>query len=88
MKYFIIACAALLVGCSTTVKHKLPEPPKVLTESCLNLNRIADDETKLSEFAKVVVKNYSLYHECASKHELLLKWYNEQKVLHDEIFNR
>jgi hypothetical protein len=82
---------ALITGCATVttpVKHSLPEPSKVLTETCPPLKQLPEKEERLSELLKVVVENYTVYHECGTKHELLVKWYNEQKALHDALFNK
>lgn len=90
-KLFLIPIIVLLTGCATVttpVEHSLPEPSKVLTESCPALIKLSDNEDRLSELLKVVTTNYTLYHECGTKHELLVKWYNEQKALHDALFNK
>lgn len=89
MKYIAIAFLFLLTGCITVpVKHAFPKPSEIITEKCPNLSKINDDEEKLSELLKVVSKNYDLYYECATKHELLVKWINDQKAIHDEVFNK
>ena len=89
MKYLAIASLFILTGCiSVPVKHAYPEPPKLITEGCPDLNKIEQNEEKLSEFLKVVTKNYALYYDCATKHELLVKWVNEQKAIHDAVFNK
>ncbi len=90
MKYLIIASAFLLVGCAAPVpvKHTFPKPPEVVIESCPRLNELKEDEEKLSELLKIVTQNYNLYHECATKHSLLVRWINEQKAIHDALFNK
>lgn len=89
MKYIILTSLLLLTGCiSVPVKHSFPKPPEIITEVCPALNQIATDEEKLTEFLKVVSKNYTLYHDCASKHDLLVKWINEQREIHDAVFNK
>lgn len=89
MKYIAFALLFLLTGCITApVKHAFPTPPENVTERCPDLNQIAQDEEKLTEFLKVVTKNYALYHECSTKHDLLVKWINDQKAIHDEVFNK
>ena len=90
MKIIVVLVAALLVGCTTPtpVGHSLPEPPVIIIERCPALKTLKDDETRLSEFVKTVTENYILYHECAAKHDLLVKWYAEQKALHDKLFNK
>lgn len=89
MKYLIIALVLFLTGCiSVPVKHSFPQPPELLTATCTDLNKVTESEQKLSEFLKVVVENYALYHECATKHDLLTKWVTEQKAIHDAVFNK
>lgn len=89
MKYALLFSILLLTGCVTApVKHSFPKPPEVITERCPDLNAIAEEEERLTEFLKVVTKNYSLYHDCAAKHDLLVKWINEQRAIHDEVFNK
>lgn len=89
MKLLIIPIALLLAGCVTApVKHSFPRPPEVITEKCAYLNEVAENEQQLSEFLKVISKNYTLYHECATKHELLVKWIREQVEIHDAVFNK
>ena len=89
MKYILIVFAFLLTGCITTpVKHAFPKPPENVTEKCPDLFQLAENEEKLSEFLKVVTQNYSLYYTCAAKHDLLVKWINDQKAIHDEVFNK
>ena len=81
MKYIALASLLLLTGCiATPVKHAYPTPPEQVVERCPDLNQLAENEEQLTEFLKIVTKNYTLYHECASKHDLLVKWINEQKI--------
>lgn len=91
MKIGILVAALLLTGCTTVttpVRHSLPEPPSVLVERCPDLILLPEKEERLSELVKVVTQNYMMYHECGAKHELLVKWYNEQKQLHDAVHNK
>lgn len=88
MKYILILSLALLTGCVTPVKHSLPTAPQVITERCPRLELVKESEEKFSEFLKVIVKNYDLYYECATKHDLLVKWIEEQKAVHDAVFNK
>jgi hypothetical protein len=92
MKSLLLTLSLLvLTGCATVttpVKHEFPEPSKVLTERCPQLKQLAEGEERLSELTKTVAENYTLYHECSTKQELLVKWYTEQKHLYDAIFNK
>lgn len=90
MNYTPLLFALILTGCTVTVpvKHSMPEIPAILLERCPDLLLIADKEERLSEFIKVVAQNYIKYHECGAKHELIVKWYIEQKQLHDAVHNK
>jgi hypothetical protein len=88
MKRYIIFILTLLFlsGCSVTGKTPaFPELPKVLSQPCPELYMVKQDETKLSEVLTVVTENYSLYHECSIKVDLLLQWHKEQKSIYSEI---
>ena len=88
MKYILALTSILMLSGCITIKHAFPKPPETLTERCPDLIQLAENEEQLTEFLKVVTKNYSLYHDCATKHELLVKWINEQKAIHDAVFNK
>lgn len=89
MKYVLITSLLLLTGCvSVPVKHSFPKPPDGIVERCPDLEQIVSDEERLSELLKVVTKNYNTYHDCAARHDLLVKWLNDQRALHDEVFNK
>lgn len=91
MKIGALALSLMLTGCATVtapVQHSLPEPPKVIIERCPDLLVLPEKEERLSELIKVVTQNYMMYHECGAKHDLLVKWYNEQKQLHDAVHNK
>jgi hypothetical protein len=80
MKYLILLL--LLTGCSTVVpvSVKFPEAPQILLEECQPLEQLGE-EAKLSDVAKSVALNYSLYYECATKHEGFIEWYKKQKQI-------
>jgi hypothetical protein len=84
MKYLLPLI--LLCGCSTAVpvKRTFPEAPEVLMEKCLPLVPLQQD-AKLSDVAKNVTYNYSLYHECAVKTEAWQEWYSSQKKIFEEV---
>jgi len=94
MKYTVVAsiflaCVVFLTGCiSAPVRHAFPKPPEIIVERCPDLNKLAENEQQLSEFLKTVTKNYTLYHDCAAKHDLLVKWIKEQSDIHDSVFNK
>jgi len=89
MKYIAVAFLFLLTGCITIpVKHAFPKPPPEIVEKCPSLYELEKDQEKLSEFLKVVSKNYALYYECSTKHESLVKWVKDQSAIHDDVFNK
>lgn len=90
MNYPSLLVSLFLTGCTVTVpvKHSLPDIPPLLKERCPDLLLLAEKEERLSEFVKVVTQNYTMYHECGAKHELLVKWYLEQKQIHDTVHNK
>lgn len=89
MRLLLIASVLLLTGCiATPVKHKLPEAPEKLIKPCPKLKELPQDEDKLTEFLKTVTQNYTTYYECAVKHDGLVEWYQIQKKIHDDVFNK
>jgi len=69
MKYLIILSALFLVGCASKpvpVTMKFPDAPQQLMEPCPELKKL-EKEVKLSDVAKTVTENYTLYHECSIK---------------------
>lgn len=87
MKYLALIITALLVGCSTPVPIKLafPEVPQVLKEKCENLKKIEGDKVAITEMLKVVIHNYTLYHECSTKVDGWQEWYDSQKKIYESI---
>lgn len=86
MKYAIALILLLLFGCSTTVPvvAKFPEMPATLLAACPQLQKL-QEETKLSEIAKTITVNYSIYHECAVKHDAIVEWYETQKKIFESV---
>jgi len=84
MKYLLPLI--FLCGCSTTVPvaRTFPNVPQELMVKCSSLVPL-QQEAKLSDVAKNVVHNYSLYHECAVKTEAWQEWYSSQKKIFDEV---
>jgi hypothetical protein len=76
-----------LTGCTSFVptKIKFPEIPDMLMEPCTELEEVARNETRMSEFLKVVNKNYETYYDCKIKTDLIQKWYKTQKEIYKDI---
>lgn len=85
MKYASLVVMLLLSGCSTTVpvKQTFPIAPEKLLEQCPQLITVPENQNTITDLLKTVVKNYTTYYECATKHDGLVEWYSIQK----EIFN-
>ena len=89
MRLLLITLVLLLSGCvATPVKHALPEAPEKLTTTGPKLKELPLDEERLTEFLKTVTQNYTTYYECAVKHDGLVEWYQIQKKIHDDVFNK
>lgn len=76
----------MLSGCAITavpVAPKFPDAPVTLQEKCAKLQEASEGMT-LSEFTKVVVQNYILYHECERKVEGWHEWYATQKKIFED----
>ena len=86
MKKIVLVLAVFLSACSTTVpvKQKFPEAPNKLMTKCPNLDEVAPGTTALSDFLKVVVKNYSTYYQCAVIADGWQEWYQIQKIISEE----
>lgn len=86
MKLSIIFASLLLAGCATKpvpVVPKFPQAPQQLQEPCSELKKL-DKEPKLSDVAKTVAENYTLYHECSIKVRAWTEWYKSQKIIFEE----
>lgn len=85
MKYLLLTL--LLAGCSTVVpvKQKFPEAPPALKEKCEQLKQVQGDKVSITDLLKVVVQNYTLYHECSTKVEGWQEWYTEQERIFKDV---
>lgn len=88
MRTLLVALTVLMMtGCAmfaTPVKRTFPEVPSELMEACPDLKKTEPTE-KLSEVLKVVVENYSQYHECRIKADTWMEWYKTQKQIFDSV---
>lgn len=85
MKKLVILPLFMLAGCITAqpLHPTFPEAPATLQEKCAKLKEATEGMT-LSEFTKVVVENYILYHECERKVEGWNEWYQKQKKIFED----
>ncbi len=86
MKKLLILPLFLLTGCAVHVEPvtaTFPEAPATLQEKCADLKEVAEGAS-LTDFTKIVVENYILYHECSRKVEGWHEWYTKQKAIFEE----
>jgi hypothetical protein len=86
MKIVILTLCFVLSGCMTIavpVKRNFPVAPETLLTPCPELKKLEKD-AKLSDVAKIVVENYTLYHECSIKSQAWAGWYKSQKKIFEE----
>ena len=85
MKYSVLLMIMFITACTTVpVAPKFPQVPNELKQKCVQLEKLNDD-TKLSDVAKSVTKNYTLYHECSIKLNAWIEWYDIQKQTYESI---
>lgn len=87
MKFLLLILALALTGCASKpvpVRMKFPEAPEALLKSCPDLKKLQKD-VKLSDVAKTITENYTLYHECSIKNQAWVEWYNTHKKIFEEI---
>ena len=86
MKYAIAVLALALSACSTVVpvKQEFPVAPSILMEKCPQLQKVDSDKGTMRAMLRVVIENYSLYYQCASKTQGWQDWYNEQKKIYNK----
>jgi hypothetical protein len=87
MKVLILSLVLLLTGCVTSVpvKQKFPDAPQVLKERCESLKKVEGDKVAITEMLKVVIHNYTLYHECSTKVDGWNEWYESQKKIYESV---
>jgi hypothetical protein len=93
MRYILIALlVATITGCSVKkpvlMMPEFPAPIKELTEKCNELKLIEGDQVAITEMLKVIVHNYTLYHQCSLKVDGWNEWYVEQKKIYDDLRNK
>lgn len=84
MKTLIFVIAVIvLTGCASVVpvSVKFPEPPgRGAMTACKDLKKL-QDTAKLSDVARTVAENYTMYYECAVKTDTWIDWYNAQRTI-------
>lgn len=87
MKAIILGLAFILAGCAapTPVKRTFPDAVPTLQEKCPTLNTIEGTNVAITDLLKTVVKNYSLYYECANKVDGWNEWYTNQRKIFESV---
>jgi hypothetical protein len=86
MRIAMLGLLIVLTGCATKpvpVKQNFPVAPETLLQPCPELKKLEKD-VKLSDVAKTVVENYTLYHECSIKSQAWIGWYNAHKKIFED----
>lgn len=73
-----IFIALLFSGCATKTLIMPDAAPELLVE-CPQLETIKTDKILLSEYTKLVARNYQKYHNCAATTKAWQDWYIQQK---------
>lgn len=87
MKYIVLVLVLFITGCASKpvpVRMKFPEAPVTLLEPCPEL-KLLEKDAKLSDIAKTINENYTLYHECSIKNKAWTAWYQAHKKIFEEI---
>lgn len=87
MKIILLLVPLFLIGCASKpvpVTMKFPEAPAQFMEPCPELKKLTND-AKLSDVAKTVIDNYTLYHECSIKSQAWVEWYKANKKIFEDV---
>jgi len=88
----VLLTTLILGGCGfmkpVLIMPEFPQPVKELTEKCRELQMIEGDTVAITDMLKIVVNNYTLYHQCSLKVDGWNDWYVEQKQIYDEVKNK
>lgn len=87
MKFGALLALVFLGGCSTTVPvaRPFPEVPTALQKRCEDLKQVESGKNSITDVLKVVVENYTLYHECGIRVEGWNDWYAKQREIWEKV---
>ena len=88
MRFLVLLLPFILTGCffgSVPVERNFPDVPPELKQACPDLQLLDPNTTKLSDVISTVSSNYSEYHECRTKVDDWIQWYNQQKQIFEEV---
>lgn len=83
MKLVMVLLLSMLTGCTTVVPVRQPFPDAVpeLQQRCETLMTVNSDTAAITELIKIVVENYTRYHQCAVRVEGWQQWYDAQRKI-------
>jgi hypothetical protein len=87
MKVLLLSLSIFLTACTTVVPvtQKFPAGPgEPINQPCPDLKQLTG-EAKLSDVARTVVDNYTLYHECSLRTKTWIDWYTKQKEIFEGL---
>jgi phage FluMu protein Com len=85
-KFLAMALLILMSGCSTVVPVtvKFPDAPDRIKIKCPQLKTL-NEGAKLSDIAKTITENYTMYYECAVRNDAWIEWYETQKIIFEKL---
>ena len=84
MKLFAVLLSSfLIVGCTTVPvePRKFPDAPPSLMKKCEKLKTLEGNQVSIVDMVKVVVENYTLYHECSLRVDGWIEWHKKQSKI-------
>jgi len=90
MKFILLFLIIFFTGCASLrepipVAPIWPDIPAALREECENLKTIDTDKVLITDMMKIVIENYTLYHQCSIKVKGWNEWYVTQKKIYETI---
>ena len=86
MRYLVFALVLGISACTTVpVTTRFPDAPgSMVATACPILEKVKDDPA-LSDVSRTIANNYGTYYECAVKVDMWIRWYNEQRVIFENV---
>jgi hypothetical protein len=89
MKTIILLLTVFLIGCTKTVPVRMdfPQAPEILLKKCENLKQVESNPigTPITDLFKVIIENYTLYHECSNRVDGWQDWYKSMQNIYGGI---
>lgn len=86
MKFLVLSLTLLIAGCvSVPITQEFPKAAPELMKKCEDLKKVEGEKVTITDMLKIIVHNYTLYHECSTKVDGWQEWYNEQKKIYESV---